>query len=141
MPPYSQIVIDYEADTTVYQQIAADLRSRIDAGEWAPRRRLPSVTHLGQHYGVARQTVLQALTVLRDLGVIYTVRNRGSFVRSTSTTVVAPEPGMRITARMPTETEREELDLGEQLVPVLVVERGDQVDVLPADRTEIRIPE
>lgn len=139
MPPYSQTVIDYEADTTVYQQIAADLRSRIDAGEWAPRRRLPSVTHLGQHYGVARQTVLQALAVLRDLGVIYTVRNRGSFVRSTTVVEVTPEPGMRITARMPTETEREELDLGE-LVPVLVVERGGLAEVLPADSSEIRIP-
>lgn len=133
-------MIDYEADTTVYQQIAADLRSRIDAGEWAPRRRLPSVTHLGQHYGVARQTVLQALTVLRNLGLIYTVRNRGSFVRATAVVEVAPEPGMRITARMPTEVEREELDLGE-LVPVLVVERGGLVEVLPADRTEIRTPE
>jgi len=134
-------VIDYEADTTVYQQIAADLRSRIDAGEWAPRRRLPSVTHLGQHYGVARQTVLQALAVLRDLQVIYTVRNRGSFVRSAEITEVVPEPGMRITARMPTTAEREELALDE-LVPVLVVERpGGPVEVLAADSSEIRIPE
>lgn len=132
-------MIDYEADTTVYQQIATDLRSRIDAGEWAPRRRLPSVTHLGQHYGVARQTMLQALAVLRDLNVIYTVRNRGSFVRATAVVEVAPEPGMRITARMPTETEREELALDE-LVPVLVVERGEQVEVLAADSSEIRIP-
>jgi len=47
---------------------------------------------------------------------------------------------MRITARMPSPVEREELDLDE-LVPVLVVERGDQVEVLAADSTEIRITE
>ncbi|MET8047726.1 hypothetical protein ABZU75_08975 [Streptosporangium sp. NPDC005286] len=66
------------------------------------------------------------------------MRNRGSFVRATTVVKVAPESGMRITARMPTEAEREELALDE-LVPVLVVERGDQVEVLAADSSEIRV--
>jgi len=131
-------MIDDESELPVYQQIAAAIRARIETGQY--RRRLPTVTHLEQEFGVARNTVLQAMAHLRDLNVIYTVRNRGSFVRATSTAVVAPEPGMRITARMPTEVEREELDLGE-LVPVLVVERGaGEVEVLPANAAEIRIP-
>lgn len=141
MSTYRRTVIDYEADTTVYQQIATDLRQRIAAGEWGPRRRLPSVTHLGQHYGVARQTVLQALAVLRDLGIVYTVKNRGSFVRAVAVTSVAPVPGLRILARMPTSAEREELELGEG-VPVLVVEYGDgRVEVLPGDSAEVRVAE
>jgi len=132
-------MIDNEADRPVYQQIAALIRERIESGQY--RRRLPTVTHLEQELGVARNTVLQALSHLRDLNIIYTVRNRGSFVRSASVVEVTPEPGMRITARMPTPVEREELALDE-LVPVLVVERpGGLVEVLAADRAEIRIPE
>ncbi|WP_326646012.1 winged helix-turn-helix domain-containing protein [Streptosporangium sp. NBC_01755] len=131
-------MIDYESELPAYRQIAQAIRVRIESGQY--RRRLPTVTHLEQEFGVARNTVLQAMAHLRDLNLIHTVRNRGSFVRATEVTVVAPEPGMRITARMPTEAEREELALDE-LVPVLMVERGDQVEVLPADSSEIRIPE
>lgn len=132
-------MIDDESEFTVYQQIAAVIRARIEAGEY--RRRLPTVTAFEQEFGVARNTVLQAMAHLRDLNIIYTVRNRGSFVRVTTTAEVSPEPGMRIFARMPSETEIEDFNLGEQ-VPVLVIERtGGKVEVLPADSSEIRIPE
>jgi DNA-binding GntR family transcriptional regulator len=136
-------VINYEADTPVYEQIAALLRARIEAGEWAPRQRLPSVTHLEQEYGVARQTVLQALGVLRDLGIVYTVKNRGSFVKvgADFLTVITPEPGMRIIVRQASASEQRELNLLEG-GPVVVVERpGGEVQVLPADMVEIRGPE
>lgn len=136
-------MIDYEADTPVYEQIAADIRRRIAEGEWGPRRRLPSVTHLEQQYGVARNTVLQALAHMRDLGVIYTVKNRGSFVRAgaDTVTVVAAEPGMRVFARRPNETEREDLQLAEDGWVLIVERTGGDVEVFPADKVEIRGPE
>ncbi|GIH91901.1 GntR family transcriptional regulator [Planobispora siamensis] len=131
-------MIDAESELPVYQQIAAAIRERIEDGTY--RRRLPTVTHLEQEYGVARNTVLQAMSHLRDLGIVYTVRNRGSFVRQVTVTTVAPESGMRIIARMPTDVERAELELADD-VPVLVVEHpGGRVEVLPADATEVHIP-
>jgi DNA-binding transcriptional regulator YhcF (GntR family) len=135
-------VINYEADSPVYEQIAVLLRARIEAGEWRPRQRLPSVTHLEQQYGVARQTILQALGLLRDRGLIYTVKNRGSFVKAGADfiTVVTVEPGMRIVTRRPSDSERRELDLADDGW-VMVVEHGSEVEVLPADKVEIRGPE
>lgn len=126
----------------MYEQIAVLLRARIEAGEWRPRQRLPSVTHLEQQYGVARQTILQALGLLRDRGLIYTVKNRGSFVKAGADfiTVVTVEPGMRIVTRRPSDSERRELDLADDGW-VMVVEHGSEVEVLPADKVEIRGPE
>jgi DNA-binding GntR family transcriptional regulator len=135
-------VIDYEADTPVYEQIAVVLRGRIEAGEWAPRQRLPSVTHLEQEFGVARQTIMQALGMLRDRGVVYTVKNRGSFVKlgADFVTVITAEPGMRIVVRRPSDSERRELDLADEGDVVVVERPGGPVEVLPADKVEIRGP-
>ncbi|KAB8191507.1 GntR family transcriptional regulator [Nonomuraea phyllanthi] len=135
-------MVDYDSDFTVKQQIVNALRARIEAGEWAPRRRLPSVVHLSQEFGVARDTILRALEVLRDLGLIYTVKNRGSFVKLGADFVaqLIPEPGVRIINRPAHDDEIRELSLSEHGW-VTVVERGDEVEVYPADRVEIRGPE
>lgn len=121
------------------EQIAAALRARIEAGEWAPRRRLPSVVHLSQEFGVARDTVLRSLETLRELGLIYTVKNRGSFVRAGADFVsqITADSQTRIINRRASDTERRELDLADDGW-VTVVERGGEVDVLPADKVEIR---
>ncbi|MCA2220558.1 GntR family transcriptional regulator [Nonomuraea sp. NEAU-L178] len=55
-PLYCRYVVAYEAGSPVYEQIALLLRARIEQGEWRPRQRLTSATHLEQQYGVARQT-------------------------------------------------------------------------------------
>ncbi len=132
-------MIDYEADIPVYQQIANLLRARIEAGEWAPRRRLPSVTHLEQEYGVARKTVMRALEELANLGLIYTVKNRGSFVRG-GVEVVELGPGARAIARPATDAERAELDLDDDGWVVVVERPGQDPEVYPADRVELRGP-
>jgi DNA-binding transcriptional regulator YhcF (GntR family) len=132
-------VVDYDSEFTVKQQIVDALRSRIEAGEWAPRRRLPSVVHLSQEFGVARDTILRALEVLRDLGIIYTVKNRGSFVKAGAdfVTQITADAGTRITNRPAHESEINEMELPEHGW-VTVVERGGEVEVLPADKVEIR---
>jgi DNA-binding GntR family transcriptional regulator len=85
---------------------------------------------------------MQALGLLRDRGLIYTVKNRGSFVRAGADTItlVIVEPGTRIIIRRASESERRELDLLDDGW-VAVVERGGDVEVLPADQVEIRGPE
>jgi DNA-binding GntR family transcriptional regulator len=134
-------VVDYDSEFTVKQQIVDALRARIEAGEWAPRRRLPSVVHLSQEFGVARDTILRSLEVLRDLGLIYTVKNRGSFVRAGAdfVTQIAVDRDTRIINRRASEAERRELDLADDAW-VTVVERGGEIEVLPADKVEIRGP-
>jgi len=62
------------------ERIAGDLRAQITGGELAPGHQLPTVARLCETYGVAKVTVLKALSVLRGEGLIYTEPRWGSFV-------------------------------------------------------------
>lgn len=64
----------------VYQQIAGILRERIEAGEIAPGRPVPSETRLMQEFGVARLTARKAVRVLADEGLVQVVTGRGVYV-------------------------------------------------------------
>ena len=59
--------------------IAASLRERISAGEWAPGDALPSVAALSAHYQVARSSVARALRLLADEGLVEVVPRWGTF--------------------------------------------------------------
>jgi DNA-binding GntR family transcriptional regulator len=63
-----------------YQQIAADLRRRMESGELAPGDMVPSITSLTQEYGVSKGTAVKALDVLRREGLTRTVAGWGTFV-------------------------------------------------------------
>jgi GntR family transcriptional regulator len=65
----------------VYRQIADDLRARITSGGLKPGERVPSENRLMEDYGAARQTVRQALAMLKAEGLVYAERGRGAFVR------------------------------------------------------------
>ena len=122
----------------VYRQIAAMLRAAIEADEYAPGQLLPSEASLCQTYGVSRDTVRDALGVLRAEGAVVTVRGFGTYVRGTvePRTVTVPSDA-KVTARMPTDRERRTLALPEG-VPVVVVARpGEPDQVLPGDSTVI----
>jgi GntR family transcriptional regulator len=75
-----RVAIDHEAAEPVYQQLAAILRTRIEAGEFAPGRAIPSETALMQQYGLARETCRKAVRVLRDEGLVTIVQGRGAYV-------------------------------------------------------------
>jgi DNA-binding GntR family transcriptional regulator len=59
--------------------VLASLRDRINAGEWEPGDALPSNVALADHYGVARMTVMRALRVLQDEGLVRIVPRWGTF--------------------------------------------------------------
>jgi DNA-binding GntR family transcriptional regulator len=61
------------------QRVEAALRARINAGEWQPQERLPSVAQLASDYGVARSTVVAALRRIEADGLVTVVRNWGTF--------------------------------------------------------------
>jgi DNA-binding GntR family transcriptional regulator len=62
-----------------YRVVSADLRERIDGGEWLPGEQLPTVRTLAEHYGVSISTVQHALNVLRDDRLITVVAGWGVF--------------------------------------------------------------
>lgn len=135
-------MIDPKGEQPVYLQVAAELRARIESGEWPPRRRLPPVVALEHEYGVARNTVLKAIKHLRETGYVYTVPNWGTVVKAGADhiIVVVMESGSRAIVREASGKEREQLDLHEG-AHVLSVEHGGEVEVFPADKVEIRGPE
>ncbi|WP_030781752.1 winged helix-turn-helix domain-containing protein [Streptomyces sp. NRRL S-920] len=76
--------IDYEAPTPPYQQIAAEIIRDIKSGTLAVDRPIPSESSLIQRWGVARDTARRAVRHLRELGYVYTVPQRGTYVRDRS---------------------------------------------------------
>src|SRR5918998_5085825 len=66
-----------------HRQIAAQLRSRIKRGDWAPGERLPSIPAIAAQYGVAKQTVQRTIDQLRVEGLLITRPGSGTFVRGT----------------------------------------------------------
>jgi len=64
-----------------YRDIAADLKTRIAAREFAPGDQLPAITALMEHYKVpGLNTIRQAQQLLVDAGLVETRQGVGSFV-------------------------------------------------------------
>jgi DNA-binding GntR family transcriptional regulator len=64
-----------------YAQVVAEIKQRIDRGDYAPGTLLPSEHQLVEEFGVSRPTIVKSLTALRQEGWIETQQGRGSFVR------------------------------------------------------------
>jgi GntR family transcriptional regulator len=71
-------MIEIDRGPPPWRQVTADLRRRIQAGEWTGR--LPSEKSIAQEYGVSVGTVRKALKQLRAEGLIHTDRGWGSYV-------------------------------------------------------------
>lgn len=65
----------------LYQEIAASLIERIKTGRLRPDMPIPSEVTLMQEHEVARGTVREAVRFLRELGWVYTVPQRGTYVK------------------------------------------------------------
>jgi DNA-binding GntR family transcriptional regulator len=64
-----------------YAQVVAEIKRRIESGEYAPGALLPSEHQLVDSFGVSRPTIVKALSALRQDGWIETQQGKGSFVR------------------------------------------------------------
>lgn len=129
-------MIDPHSGVPRHLQLAAMLRARLAAGEWAPGAMLPSETRLSQDYGVGRGTVRRAVTLLRVEGLVDVAPGYGTRVREPVEQQQVRVPrGSTVQARMPSAAERAELDIPEG-VPVLVVTLGGRPrGTYAADRT------
>lgn len=69
-----------------FREIADDIARRIAAGEdgYQPGDRLPSHSQLKDHYGVSLATVVRAIALLHDRGLIRGEQGRGLFVAGTT---------------------------------------------------------
>lgn len=73
------VKLNKQSFTPLYHQIEQALRRRIKDGELAPGTAI-SERELSEKLGISRMTARQALSALRDEGLIYSERGRGTFV-------------------------------------------------------------
>jgi GntR family transcriptional regulator len=64
----------------LYQQIADELRRKIDSGELAPGDQLPTEDELMEQHHLSRNTVRGAINQLAVSGLVITMHGKGTFV-------------------------------------------------------------
>jgi DNA-binding transcriptional regulator YhcF (GntR family) len=75
--------IDRSDPAALYEQVAAEIRRAIAEGEAKPGERLPPAKDLAAVLGVNTNTVLRALRMLREEGLLEFRRGRGISVAGT----------------------------------------------------------
>ena len=73
--------VDRHSPVAAYIQVAGFLRDAIQAGEYQPGQRLPSITDLVQTYGIARLTAAKALRLLVAEGLADAPPGMGTYVK------------------------------------------------------------
>jgi len=79
-----EVKIDRNEPVGLHEQVAAELRRAIGEGEARPGERLPPARDLAAVLGVNRNTVLRAMRLLREEGLLEFRRGRGITVAGTS---------------------------------------------------------
>ena len=85
------VKVDREGSTALHEQVAAQIRRAIAEGEARPGERLPPARHLAAVMRLNTNTVLRALRILRDEGLLELRQGRGIRVSGT------PERGALLT--------------------------------------------
>jgi GntR family transcriptional regulator len=75
--------IDRDEPVALHDQVAAEIRRAIAEGEAGPGDRLPLAKDMAAVLGVNKNTVLRALHILRDEGLLEFTRGRGISVSGT----------------------------------------------------------
>src|SRR4051812_10641237 len=79
-----KVRVNRDEPLELHEQVAAEIRRAIADGEAGPGERLPPARDLAAVLGVNANTVLRALRLLRDEGLLEFRRGRGVTVASTS---------------------------------------------------------
>src|SRR3984885_4377846 len=76
--------VDRSDPLALHYQVAAEIRRAIADGEAGPGERLPLVKDIAAVLGVNKNTVLRAMHILRDEGLLELNRGRGITVTGTA---------------------------------------------------------
>jgi GntR family transcriptional regulator len=79
-----EVKVDRSENTPLHDQVAAEIRRAIADGEAGPGERLPLAKDMAAVLGVNKNTVLRALHILRDEGLLDFKRGRGITVAGTA---------------------------------------------------------
>ena len=71
---------DWES-VPAYVRVLSDLRQKIESGEIAPGKPIPSVTALAKQHKVAATTVQKAVRALKAAGLVESTIGKGTYVR------------------------------------------------------------
>ena len=71
----------------VYQQIAADIASKIANGVYQVGEKIYARSVLASQYGVSSETARRAMCILSDLDIVDTTRGSGVIIRSTENAI------------------------------------------------------
>lgn len=91
--------LDRRAMTYLYKQMVDHLTARIASGDLAVNTTLPAEVPLARQYGVSLGTARGATEILRERGLVATLRSKGTFVvarpegETSGDAVDEPEPG------------------------------------------------
>ncbi|GHF47239.1 DNA-binding GntR family transcriptional regulator [Amycolatopsis bartoniae] len=72
--------IERETPGYLYEAMAEQLAARIRSGELAPNTPLPGENQLAREYGVSLGTARHATRVLRERGLVVTIKSKGTYV-------------------------------------------------------------
>ena len=78
-----EVKVDRSDPLALHEQVAAEIRRAIADGEAGPGERLPLARDMAAVLGVNKNTVLRALRLLRDEGLLDFQRGRGITVAGT----------------------------------------------------------
>lgn len=78
------VKVDRSEPNALHDQVAAEIRRAIAEGEAVPGERLPLAKDMAAILGVNKNTVLRALHILRDEGLLDFQRGRGITVAGTN---------------------------------------------------------
>ncbi|MFI6811884.1 winged helix-turn-helix domain-containing protein [Nonomuraea sp. NPDC050328] len=83
--PIVTYVIHFRPDQPKSEQVLDEMRRRIRAGDYKPGYPIPGEPRMAEEFGIARRTARKVLDALIAEGLVYTVRNIGTFVADPKT--------------------------------------------------------
>ena len=81
----TNLTLDQLGDDRVgyrYTAMADEIQAQIEAGEWRPGTPLPAERRLAEIFVVSLGTARRATELLRQRGIAYTLRSKGTFIES-----------------------------------------------------------
>jgi GntR family transcriptional regulator len=77
----NKLILNYErSHLPLYAQVAFVMRQRIESGDWREGDKISTIEELESEFGVARNTIRQAVETLRREGLLASYQGRGTFV-------------------------------------------------------------